>query len=251
MISVKTAKEIEHMSRACRISAEALRLAGEAVKPGVTTAHIDKIIYDYIVSQGARPNFKGLYGFPGSACISVNDTVIHGIPSRRIVLREGDIVSIDTGAAIEGFNGDNAATFACGEVSERAQRIMDVTKEALARGIAAAQPGNRIGDISAAVQAYVEEHGYSVVRSFVGHGVGKELHEDPEVPNYGEAGHGPRLVSGMTIAIEPMVNEKSHVVKTLSDGWTVKTADGGLSAHFEHTIAITPNGPRILTKQGG
>lgn len=251
MISVKTAKEIEHMSRACRISAEALRLAGEAVKPGVTTAHIDKIIYDYIVSQGARPNFKGLYGFPGSACISVNDTVIHGIPSKRIVLREGDIVSIDTGAAIEGFNGDNAATFACGEVSERAQRIMDVTKEALSRGIAAAQPGNRIGDISAAVQAYVEEHGYSVVRSFVGHGVGKELHEDPEVPNYGEAGHGPRLVSGMTIAIEPMVNEKSHVVKTLSDGWTVKTADGGLSAHFEHTIAITPNGPRILTKQGG
>lgn len=251
MISVKTAKEIEHMSHACRISAEALRLAGEAVKPGVTTAHIDKIIYDYIVSQGARPNFKGLYGFPGSACISVNDTVIHGIPSKRIVLREGDIVSIDTGAAIEGFNGDNAATFACGEVSERAQRIMDVTKEALARGIAAAQPGNRIGDISAAVQAYVEEHGYSVVRSFVGHGVGKELHEDPEVPNYGEAGHGPRLVSGMTIAIEPMVNEKSHVVKTLSDGWTVKTADGGLSAHFEHTIAITPNGPRILTKQGG
>lgn len=251
MISVKTAKEIEHMSRACRISAEALRLAGEAVKPGVTTAHIDKIIYDYIVSQGARPNFKGLYGFPSSACISVNDTVIHGIPSKRIVLREGDIVSIDTGAAIEGFNGDNAATFACGEVSERAQRIMDVTKEALARGIAAAQPGNRIGDISAAVQAYVEEHGYSVVRSFVGHGVGKELHEDPEVPNYGEAGHGPRLVSGMTIAIEPMVNEKSHVVKTLSDGWTVKTADGGLSAHFEHTIAITPNGPRILTKQGG
>ena len=251
MISVKTAKEIEHMSRACRISAAALRLAGEAVKPGVTTAHIDKIIYDYIVSQGARPNFKGLYGFPGSACISVNDTVIHGIPSKRIVLREGDIVSIDTGAAIEGFNGDNAATFACGEVSERAQRIMDVTKEALARGIAAAQPGNRIGDISAAVQAYVEEHGYSVVRSFVGHGVGKELHEDPEVPNYGEAGHGPRLVSGMTIAIEPMVNEKSHVVKTLSDGWTVKTADGGLSAHFEHTIAITPNGPRILTKQGG
>ena len=251
MISVKTAKEIEHMSHACRISAEALRLAGEAIKPGVTTAHIDKIIYDYIVSQGARPNFKGLYGFPGSACISVNDTVIHGIPSKRIVLREGDIVSIDTGAAIEGFNGDNAATFACGEVSERAQRIMDVTKEALARGIAAAQPGNRIGDISAAVQAYVEEHGYSVVRSFVGHGVGKELHEDPEVPNYGEAGHGPRLVSGMTIAIEPMVNEKSHVVKTLSDGWTVKTADGGLSAHFEHTIAITPNGPRILTKQGG
>ena len=251
MISVKTPHEIECMAHACRISAEALRLAGEAVKPGVTTAHIDKIIYNYIVSQGARPNFKGLYGFPGSACISVNDTVIHGIPSKGIVLREGDIVSIDTGAAIEGFNGDNAATFACGRISESAQRLMDVTEEALARGIAAAQPGNRIGDISHAVQAYVEEHGYSVVRSFVGHGVGKELHEDPEVPNYGEAGHGPRLVSGMTIAIEPMVNEKSHVVKTLSDGWTVKTADGGLSAHFEHTVVITPNGPRILTKQGG
>lgn len=251
MISVKTPHEIECMAHACRISAEALRLAGEAVKPGVTTAHIDKIIYNYIVSQGARPNFKGLYGFPGSACISVNDTVIHGIPSKGIVLREGDIVSIDTGAAIEGFNGDNAATFACGRISESAQRLMDVTEEALARGIAAAQPGNRIGDISHAVQAYVEEHGYSVVRSFVGHGVGKELHEDPEVPNYGEAGHGPRLVSGMTIAIEPMVNEKGHVVKTLSDGWTVKTADGGLSAHFEHTIVITPHGPRILTKQGG
>ena len=247
MISVKTAKEIEHMSRACRISAEALRLAGEAVKPGVTTAHIDKIIYDYIVSQGARPNFKGLYGFPGSACISVNDTVIHGIPSKRIVLREGDIVSIDTGAAIEGFNGDNAATFACGEVSERAQRIMDVTKEALARGIAAAQPGNRIGDISAAVQAYVEEHGYSVVRSFVGHGVGKALHEEPEVPNFGRPGRGPRLVEGMTIAIEPMITLEGDAVTIDADKWTTRTKSGKCAAHFEHTIAITKDGPVILT----
>ncbi|MEG1447220.1 MAG: type I methionyl aminopeptidase, partial [Ruthenibacterium sp.] len=156
--------------------------------------------------------------------------------------------SIDTGAAIHGFNGDNAATFACGKVSEEAQRIMDVTKESLARGIAAAMPGNRIGDIGAAVQQYVESNGFSVVRTFVGHGVGKDLHEDPEVPNFGTAGRGPRLVSGMTIAIEPMVNEKSHVVKTLSDGWTTKTADGGLSAHFEHTVVITPNGPVILTK---
>ncbi|MEG0911848.1 MAG: type I methionyl aminopeptidase [Ruthenibacterium sp.] len=248
MILVKTAHEIEQMRLACQISAEALKLGGEAVTPGITTAQIDKIIYEYIVKQGAKPNFKGYGGFPGSACISVNDTVIHGIPSRSIVLREGDIVSIDTGAAIHGFNGDNAATFACGKVSEEAQRIMDVTKESLARGIAAAMPGNRIGDIGAAVQQYVESNGFSVVRTFVGHGVGKDLHEDPEVPNFGTAGRGPRLVSGMTIAIEPMVNEKSHVVKTLSDGWTTKTADGGLSAHFEHTVVITPNGPVILTK---
>lgn len=248
MILVKTAKEVEAMKPACQISAEALRLGGEAVKPGVTTAQIDKIIYDYIVSQGARPNFKGLGGFPGSACISVNDVVIHGIPSHGIVLHEGDIVSIDTGAAVHGWNGDNAATFACGEVSETAQRLMDVTKEALMRGIAAAQTGNRVGDISAAVQQYVEDAGFSVVRTYVGHGVGRELHEDPEVPNFDTAGRGPRLVNGMVLAIEPMVNEKSHVVKTMSDGWTTKTVDGGLAAHFEHTIAITPNGPVILTQ---
>lgn len=236
------------MKRACEISAEALRIGGEAVKPGVTTAQIDKIIYDYIVSQGARPNFKGLGGFPGSACISVNDVVIHGIPSHGIVLHEGDIVSIDTGAAIHGWNGDNAATFACGKVSDTAQRLMDVTKESLACGIAAAVPGNRIGDIGAAVQKCVEDAGFSVVRTFVGHGIGRDLHEDPEVPNYGKAGRGPRLVNGMVIAIEPMVTEKSHVVKTMSDGWTTKTVDGGLAAHFENTIAITSNGPVILTQ---
>jgi methionyl aminopeptidase len=248
LIQVKTAKEIEQMRLACQISAEVLQVAGAAVKPGATTAQIDKAVYDYIVRQGARPNFKGYGGFPGSACISVNDTVIHGIPSRSMVLHEGDIVSIDTGAVINGWNGDNAYTFACGKVSETAQRLMDVTKEALARGIAAAQPGNRIGDISAAVQQYVESHGFSVVRTFVGHGVGRNLHEDPEVPNFGTAGRGPRLVPGMVLAIEPMVNEKTHVVKTLRDGWTVKTADGGLSAHYEHTIAITPDGPIILTQ---
>ena len=236
------------MRLACQISAEALRLAGQAVKPGATTAQIDKLVYDYIVKQGAKPNFKGYGGFPGSACISVNDTVIHGIPSKSIVLKEGDIVSIDTGAAIDGFNGDNAATFACGAVSAEAQRIMDVTKESLARGIAAAQSGARVGDISAAVQQYVEGEGFSVVRTYVGHGVGRDLHEDPEVPNFGTAGRGPRLINGMTLAIEPMVNEKSHVVKTLSDGWTVKTVDGGLSAHFEHTVVITANGPVVLTK---
>ena len=237
------------MREACRISAGALRAGGAAIRPGATTADVDKAIYDYIVSRGAKPNFKGLYGFPGSACISVNQELIHGIPSKKVVLREGDIVSIDTGAAVHGWNGDNAYTFACGSVDARAQKLLDVTKEALYRGIAAAVPGNRVGDIGAAVQQYVEENGFSVVRNYVGHGVGRELHEDPEVPNYGQAGRGPRLVSGMVIAIEPMVNEKSHVVKTLSDGWTVVTADGGLSAHFEHTIAITPNGPVILTQE--
>lgn len=236
------------MRPACRISAEALRLAGQAVKPGVTTAQIDKIVYDYILSQGARPNFKGYGGFPASACISVNDVVIHGIPSHKIVLHEGDIVSIDTGAMVDGWNGDNAATFACGEVSDTARRLMDTTRRARDAGIAAALAGNRIGDIGSAVQAVVEAEGFSVVRTFVGHGVGRDMHEDPEVPNYGTAGHGTRLVAGMVIAIEPMVNEHSHVVKTLSDGWTTVTADGGLSAHFEHTIAITAKGPVILTQ---
>lgn len=248
MIQVKTAKEIEQMRLACEISAQALQIGGAAVKPGATTAQIDKAVYDFILSKGAKPNFKGYGGFPGSACISVNDTVIHGIPSKAIVVHEGDIVSIDTGAVINGWNGDNAYTFACGSVSPEAQRLMDVTKEALSRGIAAAQPGNRVGDIGAAIQQYVEGEGFSVVRTFVGHGVGKNLHEDPEVPNFGIQGRGPRLVPGMVIAIEPMINEKGHAVKTLSDGWTVKTGDGGLSAHFEHTIAITSNGPVILTR---
>ncbi|MBP8854916.1 MAG: type I methionyl aminopeptidase [Oscillospiraceae bacterium] len=247
MISVKTAKEIDEMRLACHISAEVLALAGKAVRPGITTAYLDKLIYDYIVGQGAKPSFKGYGGFPGSACISVNDTVIHGIPSKSIVLKEGDIVSIDVGAEINGFNGDNAATFACGTVSNAAQTLMDVTRESLALGIAAAVTGARVGDIGAAVQNCVEQNGFSVVRTFVGHGVGRKLHEEPEVPNFGPAGRGARLVSGMTLAIEPMVNEKSHVVKTLSDEWTVKTVDGGLSAHFEHTIAITSNGPEILT----
>lgn len=247
MIPVKNAHELEQMRKACRISALALKAAGDAIEAGITTADLDKIIYDTIVRHGARPNFKGLYGFPGSACISVNDQVIHGIPSKKVVIRPGDIVSIDTGAAIDGFNGDNAFTFGCGKIDSEAARLLEVTKESLYRGIAAAVSGNRIGDISAAVQAYVEDNGFSVVRSYVGHGVGRELHEDPEVPNFGKAGRGPRLVCGMTLAIEPMVNQNSHVVKTLSDGWTVVTADGGLSAHFEHTVAVTAKGPEILT----
>ncbi len=236
------------MRRACEISAEALRLGGGAIEAGITTAEIDKIIFDFIKGQGARPNFKGLYGFPGTACISVNDEVIHGIPSKKKVIRPGDIVSIDTGAAWGGFNGDNACTFGCGKLDLEARRLLEVTRESLHCGIRAAVCGARVGDISHAVQAYVEENGFSVVRSFVGHGVGKELHEDPEVPNFGAAGRGPRLVSGMTLAIEPMVNQKHYTVKTDADGWTVRTADGGLSAHFEHTVAITAAGPEVLTK---
>jgi len=209
VIRLKTAKELEAMRPACRISAEALRLGGEAVRPGVTTAQIDKIIYDYIVSQGARPNFKGLGGFPGSACISVNDVVIHGIPSHGQVLHEGDIVSIDTGAVTDGWNGDNAATFACGAVSETARRLMDVTRESLMRGIAAAQVGGRVGDISAAVQQYVEDAGFSVVRTYVGHGVGRELHEDPEVPNFARKRKGIKLpapTDGSNIRISSLLN---------------------------------------------
>ena len=247
MIQIKNAAEIEKMRRANAISAAALKAGGEAIEAGITTAEIDKIIEDYIRRHGAKPNFKGLYGFPGTACISVNDTVIHGIPSRKIVIRPGDIVSIDTGAKLDGFNGDNACTFACGKVDKEAQRLLDVTRESLHRGIAAAQAGARIGDVGHAVQSYVEENGFSVVRSFVGHGVGKELHEDPEVPNYGTPGRGPRLVPGMCIAIEPMVNQYKYAVKTLKDGWTVKTCDGGLAAHFEHTVLITKDGPEILT----
>ncbi len=245
---MKNAVELEAMRLACNIAAEALRLAGEAVKPGVTTAHIDKLVFDYIVSQNAKPSFKGYGGFPGSACISVNDTVIHGIPGKAAVLKEGDIVSIDVGAYINGFHGDNAATFACGAISEEAQRLIDVTREARDLGIQAATAGNRVGDIGAAVQTHVESAGYSVVRTYVGHGVGKDLHESPEVPNFGTKGRGARLVAGMTLAIEPMVNEKGYDVKILPDKWTVKTVDGGLSAHFEHTIAITAKGPLILTK---
>ena len=238
MIQIKNAAELEKMRKACAISAAALKAGGEAIEPGITTAEIDKIIYDFIVRHGARPNFLHLYGFPATACISMNDTVIHGIPNRQQQIRPGDIVSIDTGCKIDGFNGDNACTYGCGKLDLEAQRLLDVTKESLHRGIEMARGGNRIGDIAHAVQTYVEENGFSVVRSFVGHGVGKELHEDPEVPNYGTAGRGPRLVPGMCIAVEPMVCQYKYAVKTLKDGWTVKTCDGGLAAHFEHTLAI-------------
>lgn len=247
MIVLKTTRELEIMREACRISAGALSVAGKAVEPGITTAEIDQIAYDYILSQGAEPNFLHYNGYPATACISINDEVIHGIPSTKRVIRAGDIVSIDLGAKFEGYHGDNAATFACGDVSEEAKRLMDTTRESLYAGISAAVYGGRIGDISHAVQAYVEARGYSVVRDFVGHGVGASLHEAPEVPNFGKPGHGVRLVPGMTLAIEPMINAGRPEVNVLPDGWTVKTRDGKLSAHFEHTVAITAEGPVILT----
>lgn len=247
MVSLKTSRELRLMREAGKISQEALLKAGEAVKPGVSTYELDKIVRTTIEKAGAVPSFLGYGGFPASACISVNNVVIHGIPSKKQILREGDIVSIDAGALYEGFHGDNAWTFPCGTISEEAQRLLDATRESLFEAIKMAQPGNRLGDIGSAVQRYVEARNYSVVRDFVGHGVGAKLHEDPSVPNYGTPGRGVRLLPGMTIAIEPMVNAGSHQVTVLGDGWTTVTRDGKLSAHFEHTIAITPDGPVILT----
>ncbi|MCI5592379.1 MAG: type I methionyl aminopeptidase [Ruminococcus sp.] len=248
MIVLKTNHELALMREACEISAGALKIAGEAVEPGVTTAEIDKIAYDYIKKCGAEPNFLNYGGFPATACISINDEVIHGIPSKKRVIKAGDIVSIDLGAKINGFNGDNAATFAAGDISPEAKRLCDTTRESLYVGIEKAVAGGRIGDIGAAIAAYCEARGFSVVREYVGHGVGKKLHEDPSVPNFGTPGRGVRLIPGMTIAIEPMINMGKAGVKQLSDGWTVKTKDGSLSAHFEHTVAITPDGPKIMTR---
>ena len=248
MIVLKTSRELAKMREAGRISALALQAGGKAVQPGVSTWEIDQEIRRFIEKCGAKPNFLGYGGFPGSACISVNHVVIHGIPSKKIILKHGDIVSIDTGAMIDGYNGDNAYTFACGDISKEAQALLDATRESLYEGIAMAQPGNRIGDIGSAVQRYVEARGYSVVRDFVGHGVGTSPHEDPSVPNYGKPGRGVRLTPGMVIAIEPMINAGTKSVRVLEDGWTTVTTDGSLSAHFEHTVAITPDGPVILTR---
>lgn len=248
MIVLKSKRELELMKEACQISAEALMVAGEAVKPGVSTKEIDKIAYDLIKKRGATPNFLGLYDFPATACISINNEVIHGIPKADRIIKEGDIVSIDLGAEKNGYNGDNAATFVAGTCSPEAKRLIDTTRESLYKGIEQAVYGNRIGDIGHAIQNYCEERGYGVVRDFVGHGVGKKLHEDPSVPNFGHEGRGIRLLPGMTLAIEPMINQGTYRVKQLSDGWTIVTADGKLAAHFEHTVAITPDGPVIMTK---
>lgn len=247
MIVLKTSRELKIMREACRISANALKLAGSMVEPGVSTWEIDRVVRRYIEEQGAKPSFLGYGGFPASTCISVNNVVIHGIPHKGQILKQGDIVSVDVGAFREGFNGDNAWTYPCGDVSPEAQALMDTTRDSLFEGIKAAQAGARIGDIGSAVQRYAEARGYSVVRDYVGHGVGAKMHEDPSVPNYGTPGRGVRLLPGMTIAIEPMINQGVKEVKTLEDGWTTVTADGKLAAHFEHSIAITPEGPVILT----
>ena len=247
MITVKTTNELLKMRKAGLITGGALVAAGKAIHEGMSTYELDRVIYDYIVSHGAKPSFLGYSGFPASACISVNDTVIHGIPSKTEKLKKGDIVSVDVGAYIDGYHGDSAKTFAVGEISAEAQALLCSTEQSLMTAIALAKPGIRIGDISSAIQEYNESRGYSVVRQYVGHGVGRNLHEDPEVPNFGRAGHGPRLVAGMVIAIEPMINHGTAHVKVLPDGWTVKTVDGKLSAHFEHTVAITKDGAQILT----
>ena len=250
MIAVKNERELGLMRQACRITAAARALAGEMVRPGVSTKQIDKAVHDFIVAQGAKPSFLNYHGFPASTCISVNNVVIHGIPDGYI-LKEGDIVSVDVGALYQGFHGDCAATFPCGAISTEAQRLIDVTKQSFYEGIRFATRGHRVSDISHAIQTYVESNGFSVVRAFVGHGVGAQLHEEPEVPNFGAAGRGPRLIPGMTLAIEPMVNEGGHEVRILKDGWTVKTTDGSLSAHYENTVLITDGEPEILTVAEG
>ncbi len=250
LISLKSQRELEQMRRAGRITAAARTLAGKLVAPGVTTLQIDTAVRKFIESQGAKPSFLGYGGFPGSACISVNDEVIHGIPAHR-KLKEGDIVSVDVGAYIDGFHGDCAGTFPCGQVSEEAMRLIRVTEQSFWAGLKQAYPGKRVSDISHAVQQLAESYGYGVVRDYVGHGVGQKLHEAPEVPNYGPAGHGPRLQAGMVIAVEPMINAGSWEIRVMKDGWTVKTADGSLAAHYENTIAITEHGPEILTVDEG
>lgn len=247
MIIIKSDDEINKMRDAGRITAQARQIAGEYIREGVTTKFIDRKIKEFIVSHGAKPSFLGLYGFPASACISVNEEVIHGIPSDDRVLQYGDIVSVDVGAFYKGFHGDCAATFIVGDTDEESKRLIEVTKQSFFEGIKFAHEGNRIGDISAAVQKYIETNGFSVVRDFVGHGVGKDLHENPDVPNYGNPGRGPKLQVGMTIAVEPMVNVGTWRVKTLANDWTVVTLDGKRSAHYENTIAITENGVEILT----
>jgi len=235
------------MREAGRISARALRMVGDAVHPGVSTAELDDIAESVIRDAGGIPAFKGYHGFPATLCTSLNSQVVHGIPTRKVVLREGDIVSVDVGAVMDGYFGDNAATFCVGAVSEQARLLVETTKASLAAGITQCVPGRHLYDIGAAVQGVAEAQGFGVVREYVGHGIGRAMHEDPNVPNYGSAGTGPKLEEGMVLAIEPMVNAGSFHVDALDDGWTVVTRDGSLSAHFEHTVAVTAQGPLVLT----
>ena len=247
MIQIKNPTELKAMMKAGELAAQALALAGKNAVAGISTWELDKIVNDYIVSKGGHSPCKGYGGFPGHNCFSVNEELIHGIPSKKKILKEGDILSCDIVAELDGFMGDNTKTFKIGKVSEEAERLMKFTEEALYKGIEQAVAGNRVGDISHAIQSHVESGGYACAEKFIGHGVGREMHEDPEVPNEGKAGHGPRLMQGMTIAIEPMVNSHSRRVNILGDKWTVVTTDGSLSCHFEHTVAITNGEPLILT----
>ncbi|MCH5209686.1 MAG: type I methionyl aminopeptidase [Oscillospiraceae bacterium] len=247
MITIKSAKQVDKMRASAKITKEALELLEEHIKPGVTTAQLNKIAHDFIVSKGAKPNFLNYNGFPGSICASVNDEVVHGIPDKHVVLKEGDIISIDMGAVLDGWHSDAARTFGVGKISDEAQRLIDVTRESFFEGIKYLKHGAKLGDVSSAIQTYVEEHGYSVVRDLVGHGIGQSLHEDPSVPNFGKAGRGVKLAAGMTLAIEPMVNEGKYNVAVLDDDWTVVTDDGSLSAHYENTVLITKDGYEILT----
>lgn len=246
MITLKSPHEIELMRRAGKITAAARAYAQGLVRPGVTTQEINSAVEHFIRKQGAVPSFLHYNGYPASVCISVNDEIIHGIPGKR-VLQDGDIVSVDVGAYIGGFHGDCAATFACGTISEEAQRLIDVTRQSFFEGIRYAKEGHRLLDISAAIQEYVESNGFSIVREYVGHGIGTQMHESPEIPNYGHPGHGPKLLRGMTIAIEPMVNAGTAAIRQMSDGWTVRTLDGKNAAHYENTILITDGEPEILT----
>ena len=250
MIAIKNEQELAVMRKACKITAAARALAGEMVRPGVSTKAIDRAVREFILSQDAKPSFLRYNGFPASTCISVNQVVIHGIPD-GYTLQDGDIVSVDVGAYYKGFHGDCAATFPCGTISAEAERLIQVTKQSFFEGIRFAKSGHRVSDISHAIQTYVESNGFSVVRSFVGHGVGAQLHEEPEVPNFGSPGRGPRLLPGMTLAIEPMVNAGVFEVSVLKDGWTTVTADGKLSAHYENTVCITDGEPEILTVADG
>jgi methionyl aminopeptidase len=250
MVVLKTPEQLKLMKQAGRITGEALMKAREVIRPGISTKEIDRVIRAYIEKCGAKPSFLGYGGFPGSACISINSEVIHGIPSAKKILAEGDLVKVDVGAFYQGFHGDSAKTFAVGRISPEAERLMTTTLACFYEGLSRAVAGNRVGDIGSAVSLCAQGAGFSVVREFVGHGVGAKLHEEPDVPNFGTAGRGCRLYPGMTIAIEPMVNAGSEKVRVMSDGWTVVTLDGSLSAHYEHTVAITDEGPILLTDVG-
>lgn len=247
MIIIKTGREIELMRRAGRLVCETLLKIESAIKPGITTKELDRIAEKYIIQCNAKPSFKGYYGFPASICTSVNEEVVHGIPTKDKVLKEGDIISVDCGAVLNGYHGDAARTFAVGCISEEAKKLIEVTKKSFFKGIEKAILGNRLTDISAAVQKHIENFGFSVVRDYVGHGIGSSMHEDPQIPNYGKPGRGPKLVEGMALAIEPMVNMGKYNVAVQSNNWTVVTADGSLSAHYENTVVILENGPEILT----